>query len=82
MGDSEERQRERRYMAIEELRSRSVGRLIQIIDELGAMDLSVREIENVLRTCGLNDDCAMRFGASMTVEKEKGHDHGNRPMHP
>ena len=82
MGDIEERQQEQRQKAIEELRSHSVGKLIQIVHKLEAMDLSAREIEKVLRTCGLNDDCAMRFGAYITAEKEKGHGHGDRPMHP
>ncbi len=79
MGDMEERQLEQRQKAIEELRRHSVERLIEIVDKLEAMDLSVREIENVLRTCGLNDDCAMRFGAYITAT---GRDHGDRPMHP
>ena len=57
-------------------------KLIQIVDKLEAMDLSARGIENVLRNCGLNDDCAMRFGAYITAEQEKGHGHGDRPMHP
>jgi hypothetical protein len=68
--------------AIEELRGRKVGALIRIIEELAGMNLSVREIETVLRTCGLNNDCAMRFGASITAKKEKNHNHGDRPMHP
>ncbi len=82
MGEIEELQLERRHSAIEELRSHSVGKLIQIIDELGAMDLSVGEIEIVLRTCGLNNDCAIRFGSSITFEKEKGRDHRDRHLHP
>ncbi len=68
--------------AIVELRGRKVGSLIRIIEELDGMNLSVREIEAVLRTCGLNNDCAIRFGASIAAEKEKNHNHGDRPMHP
>ncbi len=82
MGDIEERQNDQRQKAIDELRSHSVGRLIQIVDKLEAMDLTARDIENVLRTCGLNDDCAMRFGAFIKAGKGKNDDHGNHPMHP
>lgn len=82
MGTIDYPHQDHRKKTIEELRSHKVGVLLQIIDELEDMNLSVREIENVLRTCGLNDECAMRFGASITVEKEKGHDPGNRLMHP
>ncbi len=82
MGDVEERKNEQRQKAIDELRSLSVGRLIQIVDRLGAMDLSASEIENILRTCGLNDDCAMRFGAYIKAEKGKNGGYGDRPIHP
>jgi hypothetical protein len=82
MGDSEEQQRKQRQKEIDDFRSHSVGMLIQIIEELAGMNLSDREIETVLRTCGLNADCAMRFGASITAEKEKGLDRGDRPVHP
>jgi hypothetical protein len=68
--------------AIEALQRRKVESLIRIIEELAGMNLSVLEIENVLRTCGLNNDCAIRFGVSITAEKEKNHNHGDRPMHP
>jgi hypothetical protein len=82
MGDTDEQQLKQRHRAIEELRSHSVGRLITIVDMLAAMDLSAREIENVLRTCGLNEDCAMRFGADITTKRGNDNDHGERPMHP
>lgn len=51
--------------ALEELRSRKVGILLQIIDELECMNLSVPEIEAILKLCGLNADCAMRYGSEM-----------------
>jgi len=72
----------RKQQAIEELRCHSVGRLINIIDELEGMNLSAQEIETILRTCGLDPDCAMRFGAKMRYEKEKGHFHTDKPIHP
>ncbi len=64
-------ERELRRRTIEELRSSKVGLLIKIIDNLAGMNLSVREIETVLRTCGMNGDCAARFGASIRADKEK-----------
>ena len=82
MGTIERPQQERRHKAIEELRCNKVGILLQIIDKLEGMNLTVREIETILKTCGLNDDCAVRFGAIMSVEKEKGNAHADRPVHP
>ncbi len=70
MGLIEEPQPGRTYRSMEELRNNKVGTLIQIIDELAEMKLSVAEVETVLRTCGLNADCAVRFGASIRDEKE------------
>ncbi len=75
-------EQEKRRQTIEELRSRKVGHLIQIIDSLAGMDLSAREIETVLRTCGINGDCATRFGASIRAEKERDLNGFDRPMHP
>ncbi len=68
--------------AIEELRCNKVGTLLQIIEKLAGMGLTAREIETILKTCGLNDDCATRFGALMRVEKEKGYTVPVRPIHP
>ena len=65
----------------QELRTRMVGNLLRIIEELEDMDLSVREIETIVRTCGLNADCAMRFAAEKRHEKEKGHLHIGKPKH-
>ncbi len=61
--------------ALEELRSLKVGVLLQIIDELECMNLSVREIETILKLCGLNADCAMRYGREMRDLKAGGHFH-------
>jgi hypothetical protein len=55
--------------ALEELRSCKVGVLLQIIEWLDEMDLSVGEIETILGTCGLNADCAIRCGAEMRYGK-------------
>ncbi len=55
------------------LRSRKVAVLLQIIDELESMNLSVREIETILKLCGLNADCAMRYGREMRNLKAEGH---------
>ncbi len=71
-----------RRKAIEELRSNKVGILLQIIDNLAGMNLSVREIETVLRTCGMNDECAIRFGATLMAEKENDLRSVDRPIHP
>ncbi len=73
---------EQRRRTIEELRSRKVSLLIQIIDNLAGMNLSVREIETVLRTCGINGDCATRFGANIRAEKEKDLQGGDGRIHP
>lgn len=58
--------------ALEELRSLKVGILLQIIDELECMNLSVREIETILKLCGLNADCALRYGREMRDLKAGG----------
>jgi len=70
MGPSEERRNDHRRRMLEELRSHKVGILLQIIDELEGMKLSISEVETVLRTCGLNADCALRFGSAIRDEKE------------
>jgi hypothetical protein len=67
---AEESRHDHRHRSMEELRCLKVGTLLQIIDELERMKLSVSEIETVLRTCGLNSDCAARFGAAIRDEKE------------
>ncbi len=77
-----EPQQGQRKKAIEDLCSYKVGILIQIIDELAAMDLSVNDIETILRTCGLNDECAIRFGKKMLANKEKGSPLSNWLIHP
>ncbi len=71
MGNIEDPRQDRKTKAKEELRSRAVGVLLQIMDELENMCLSGGEIEYVLRTCGLNADCAMRLGESIRNEKWK-----------
>jgi len=82
MGSIEGPRQERRWKAIEELRGHKVGILLQIIDKLEGMNLSVREIETILKTCGLNDDCATRFGELMRDEKGQDHAPPSRPAHP
>lgn len=81
MGNIEDPHQDRKTKALEELRSHKVGVLLQIIDELVGMDLSALEIESVLRTCGLDNDCAMRFGKRMRYEKEKGYFCTDNPIH-
>lgn len=68
--------------AVEEFRGRKVGSLIWIIEALASMSLTVPEMETVLSTCGLNKDCAIRFGASLKAEREKNHTYWDRPVHP
>ena len=70
MGDFEGQKQDQRRRSMEELRSNKVGTLLQIIDSLEEMNLSVAEVEAVLRTCGLNPECAARFGASIRYEKD------------
>jgi hypothetical protein len=70
MGLIEESRHDRRHRSMEELRSLKVGILLQIIDELEEMKLSVSEIETVLGTCGLNAECAVRFGSAIRDDKE------------
>ncbi len=70
MGVIGEPQQNNRQKALEELRSNKVGVLLHIIDELDTMNISIKEIETILGTCGLNADCAVRFGREL---KEKGH---------
>ncbi len=82
MGDIEELHQYHKTKAKEELRSRSVGVLLQIIEELESMDLSIKEIETILRTCGFNADCAVSFGAKMKYEKEAGLSHTDNTIHP
>ncbi len=62
MGNIADQQR-----AIEELRGNSVEKLLNIFDELEGMSLSLSEIEVVLKTCGINVECAVMLGASMKV---------------
>ncbi len=82
MGNIDDPKEGPKAKALEELRSRKVGVLLQIIEELEELDLSIREIETILRTCGLNAECAVRFGHEMRHEKEKGHAPTDRPTHP
>ena len=70
MGDFEGQKQDQKRRSMEELRSNKVGTLLQIIDSLEEMNLSVAEVETVLRTCGLNPECAARFGASIRYEKD------------
>jgi len=70
LGDFEGPKHDQGRRSMEELRSHKVGTLLQIIDSLEEMNLSVAEVETVLRTCGLNPECAARFGASIRDEKE------------
>ncbi len=58
-----------RQKALEELRSNKVGVLLNIIDELSGMGLTIKQIETVLVTCGLNNDCAVRFGTQLKDKK-------------
>lgn len=68
--------------ALAELRSRKVAVLSQIIDELECMGLSVREIETILKICGLNADCAVRYGREMRDLKAGGHFHSDNIVLP
>ncbi len=70
MGDFEGQIQDQRQRSMEELRSSKVEALLLIINSLEEMNLSVVEVETVLRTCGLNPECAARFGASIRYEKE------------
>ena len=76
MNHSSRYRSEIRQKAIEQLKLNRVGVLIQIIDELEAMDLSVHEIEAVLRHCGLNYRNALQTGYEIRVggvpENEEG----------
>jgi len=60
---------ERRQKAITELKVNVVGVLFQIVDELDAMKLSVREIDVILRHCGLNYRNALQMGEEMRAER-------------
>lgn len=57
--------------ALDELRSNKVGVLMRIIDDLDKIGLSIREIETVIGTCGLNDDCAIRLGTELKEKKQQ-----------
>jgi hypothetical protein len=80
MGSIEELRRERRKKAIEELRCNKVGILIQIVDRLEVMDLSVAEIDAIIGQCGLDEDCAVMSG--MSVEREKGSSASDNLIYP
>ncbi len=82
MGRNEELDEAKRKSAIEQLRSSKVGILLRIIDDLAGMSLTVREIETILRTCGMNDDCAIRFGATMKAQKDKDPGGPDFALHP
>ncbi len=69
MGNIEHPGHDRREEARRELRSRYVGVLLQIIEELEEMKLSQDQIETILVTCGLNTDCAVSFGEKMKTWK-------------
>lgn len=70
MVDSALPQKNSRDDSLEELRSNKVGVPLKIVDDLNNMGLNISEIETVLGTCGLNNDCAIRFGTQL---KEKKH---------
>ena len=82
MGSIEERRRETRQRAIEELRCNRAGALIQIIERLEGMDLSIAEIDAILKMCGFDEDCAVGFGTSVRIEKEKGLIKPDNTIHP
>lgn len=44
---------------------------MRIIDDLDKIGLSIREIETVIGTCGLNDDCAIRLGTELKEKKQQ-----------
>lgn len=69
MGNFQETRHGHRHKSMEALRSLKVGIQLKIIAELVEMNLSVSEVETVLRTCRLNPECAARFGASIRDEK-------------
>jgi hypothetical protein len=62
---------EKSHKAIEELKLKKVGLLLQIIDELKEMKLSIEDIEAVLGACGLNYSDAMELGNEIRVEEKK-----------
>ena len=79
MGSMEYPHQDRKTKVREELGRRSIGILLQIIDELEEMNLSEGEIESVLRNCRLDADHAIRLGASIRDEKENGPFHADNP---
>ena len=62
---------EKSQKAIEELKLNKVGVLLQIIDELKEMNLSVRDIEAVLGACGLSYRDAMQLGDEISAAREE-----------
>jgi hypothetical protein len=74
MSHIEEAQQETlRQKVIEEFRMNRVGLLLHIIEELDDMGLDTMEMDAVLRSCGLDYKCAMKIGAALRDEKEKGY---------
>ena len=67
---------ERRQKAITKLKVNVVGVLFQIVDELDAMKLSVREINVVLRHCGLNYRNALLMGDEIRAERLQENEEG------
>ncbi len=67
---------ERRQKAITELKVNVVGVLFQIVDELDAMKLSAREIDVILRHCGLNYRNALLMGDEIRAERLQENEEG------
>lgn len=62
---------EKRHKAIEEFKLNKVGVLLQIIDELEEMNLSVGDIEDVLSACGLNYMDALQLADEIRAGKDE-----------
>jgi hypothetical protein len=62
---------ERKQAAKEAIRSGKVEVLFQIIYELEGMNLSAKEIQSIFKTCGLNNDYAIRMGVLISDKKRQ-----------
>jgi hypothetical protein len=71
MGEIEDLQSGHQSTENLQLRSQLVRKLLYIIDELESLKLSPSEIDAIVRSCGLNEECAIRFGTAIRTEKAK-----------
>ncbi len=65
-------QGEQKQKALEEFRSHSVGTLLNIIDQLANMGLSIPEMKAILLSCGLDDKNCVQYGYLLKSKKERG----------